>query len=90
MADIIKKILYSASLYFYTYPLRNSCIVHEHIDASFLFLLHKDFHIAHEHLNAFCVFLPQKYFNLLQVFLEAFLCFFVIVTFCFYLYIEKK
>ena len=80
--DIIKKNLYSVFItcilekLFYTHPLEDSSIVHDHIDVSLIFPLQKDFYITHEHIDAFCLFLFQKDFGTFHVVLfEAFLCF---------------
>ena len=82
--DVIKNILYSDSIYFlnsknfffYAHSLEDSYIIHDHIDAPFLFLLQKDFYIAHKHIVTFCLFLLQKDFGTFCVLLfEAFLCF---------------
>ena len=67
-ADIIKNVLYSDRLYllhsrkkiFCTYSLEHSYIFHDHIGASFLFLLQKDFYIDHKYICVFCLFLLQK------------------------------
>ena len=62
-ADIIKIVLYSASLYFYTHPLEDFYIIRDHADASFLFFLQKDFYIAHKHIGPFSLFFLQKDFG---------------------------
>ena len=87
-ADIIKNVLYSDSLCFLHSRKKISIlyIIHEHIGASFLFLLQKDFYIAHKHTVAFCLFLLQKDFTTFQVLLfGAFLCFLIIVICDFYI-----
>ena len=74
--DILENVLYSRSLYFlfsrknfYSHPLKDSYIVHDHIDASFIFLIQKDFHTAGEHIGASCVFLLEKGFGTFPVLL---------------------
>ena len=87
-ADIIKNVLYSDSLCFLHSRKKFSIlyIIHEHIGASFLFLLQKDFYIAHKHTVAFCLFLLQKDFTTFHVLLfGAFLCFLIIVICDFYI-----
>ena len=69
-----KSFSYLSSLYFYTHPLGDTYIVHNHIDASFFLLF-----VTHEHIDAFCLFFLQKDFYIFQeLFLKAFLCFFII------------
>ena len=75
---------------FYTHHLEDSYIVHNHIGASFISLLQKDFHMAHKRFGAFSFFLLYKDFGTIhEPFLKAFLCFFDNSYFSL-LYIEKK
>ena len=88
--DILKNVWYSASLYFYSHPLEGFYTVYiENIDASFVFLLQKDFYIAHESIVAFfCLFLLQKVFYTFHLLLfGTFPCFFIIVI---SLFIHRK
>ena len=60
------------------------------MDASFLFLLQKDFYIAHNHIGAFCLFLLQKDFGTFHVLLfGTFLCVFD-NSYLKFLYIKKN
>ena len=85
MDQMIKNVLYSDSIYFlhskknfYTYPLEDFYIVHEHIDASFLFLLLKDFYI--NHILLFVFFFFRKIFVFFtSLFRKLFFDFFIIV-----------
>ena len=83
-ADIIKNVLYSASLYFLHSRKKISIVALYKIFISFtiiltlffLFSLQKDFYIAQEHIGAFCLFLLQKDFGTFhKPFLKAFLRF---------------
>ena len=48
-------------------------IIHDHIDASFVFLLPKDFYITHKHIGPFYLFCSSKIFCYLsQAFFESF------------------
>ena len=70
--DILKNVLHSASLYFYSHPLQGFYAIYiDHIDASFVFLPQKDLYIAHESIVAFFVFF---FFRKLFI---AFTCFFM-------------
>ena len=73
---------------FHTQSLKDSYIVHDHIEASFLFLLQKDFYIAPENIDAFCFFLLQKDFGTFYVvlFWNFFLFFFIIAICHFHIY----
>ena len=61
----------------YTHPLEGSYIVHNHIDASFLFILQEDFYVTHKYIDAFHFIVLQEDFDTFHVLLfEAFLYFF--------------
>ena len=76
--------------FFFNHLPEDSYIVHDHIDASFLFLLQRDFYIAHEHIGDFCLFLLHKDFDIFHILLfEAFLCVFD-NRYLSFLYIVKK
>ena len=64
---------------FYTHPVEDSYIVHDHIDISFflLLLLQKDVYTTLEHIDAFCLFPLQKDFVIFHMLLfRVFLCVF--------------
>ena len=76
--------------FFYTLPLEGFCIVHDHIDTSFLFLLQKDFCIAHEHIVTFYLSLLQKHFGTFHVLLFETFLFFLANSYLSFLCIEKN
>ena len=90
-AVIIKNFLYSDSLFywileniFYTHSLEDSYIVHNHIDASFLYLFQKDFYIAQSTWALFVFFFFRKISEPFSCFfLKLFFVFFIIVIYNF-------
>ena len=92
-----KNVLDSVSLYFLhsrkTFSvlfLWKIFIVYNHIDASFLFLLQKDFYITHNHVVAFDIVFFRKILVALTCFFLKLLFVLFIIVFCHYLYREKK
>ena len=72
--DIIKNVLYSDCLYFlhsrkmfYTHPLVDSYIFHNHFDAFFLFLLQKDSGTFHVLLFEALIFFYNSYLFFLYI-----------------------
>ena len=90
-ADLIKIVLYSASLYFHTHPLEDFYIIRDQADASFLFSLQKDFYIAHKHIGPFSLLFLQKDFGTFhKSFFESFSLFFFITVQLFVILIYRK
>ena len=82
--------LHSREKNFYAHPLEDFYIVHDHIDASFLFLLQKDFYIGQEHLAIFVFFFSRKIFKSFTCFFSKLFFAFLIIFICNFYYRKKN